>query len=337
MNAKFPLGRDQKKGGRAEARRRERQDMTLLDIAGHTQARKEMRAVRAAEHRQRETESWFKNRVARGISAPFAEIVEITPEIAALFLRGNDGNRPAKKPVVDRLVSEIVSGRWELNGETIIIAKDGCLNDGQHRCQAVIASGTPIRSMVMFGADRLSRFTTDQGIVRTTGDMASMVGIENGKVVATVASYIYSYQKKGALFNDRIGAGAKIRPARTQTLELIEAHPEIESVVKRTPTNTPGGRALGAFSRWAIERRVGTVGLASVEEFFVKLTTGENLKGGDPILVARNYLMGKDKRYYANERAQIIFYAWNDFRSGRARSSFRLNKENNAALPELRK
>jgi hypothetical protein len=285
--------------------------------------------------RQSETEAWFRNRVARSQHSVFTEIVDITPELAAIFLRKNDGNRSLKPVGMARLIDDIENEKWRLNGESIIIAKDGSLNDGQNRCHAVILVGKPIKSVVTFGVERDTRYTCDQGIVKTTGDLATMFGIENGRESATLASYIFSYKKVGAIFQR--GSAAQGRPTRTQIFEIFETHPEIESAVKRTARNCPGGRTVGAFCRWAIECRVGKSGQSYVDAFFDQLVSGANLMEGDPILVARNSLLKRDTRYYANERTQIILFAWNDYRSGRLRKAIKVSNDHLAKLPEIRK
>ena len=63
----------------------------------------------------------------------------ITPPMAALLLGNNGANRKLNKRHVDFLSDQIKSGKWQKIGQTIVIAKDGTLMDGQHRLTAIVA------------------------------------------------------------------------------------------------------------------------------------------------------------------------------------------------------
>ena len=335
---KLDFGREQKNGGRAEASRQVRHPMLFETIQEDKKVRKARVPAPVEPPSLSEKQRWFNNQVFRGRNKPFADVIEITPEIAEIFLKGNAENRPVSKTNIERLVAEINGGRWQMNGETIVIANDGSLNDGQHRCLAVIGTGCSIKSMVTFGAARESRLTTDQGIVRTVGNMANMIGIENGNTAATVAGYVWVYSHSGYITSGRSSSDAAKRPTRTQILELIDTHPEISSVVKRTPSGAPGGRSVAAFCRWAIERRAGEAGQSNVDLFFDKLTSGAGLEAGNSILVARNAILKRDARLTVNEKAFILLVAWNSFRAGRAEKKYvRTPGDPRGKLPDLRK
>src|SRR5690348_15979222 len=65
----------------------------------------------------------------------------VTPAVAEVLLSMNIGNRPLIKGWVDDLTERIRRGAWKLTGEPIIVAREGILNDGQHRLHAVVESG----------------------------------------------------------------------------------------------------------------------------------------------------------------------------------------------------
>lgn len=65
------------------------------------------------------------------------EIVNLTPDIASRMLNTNQRNRPLKNNVVKQYAAAMLRGEWKLNGETIIISRDGNLLDGQHRISAL--------------------------------------------------------------------------------------------------------------------------------------------------------------------------------------------------------
>lgn len=82
------------------------------------------------------------------------KVMDITPEIAALLLKGNANNRPLLKGYVDAYAEDMKSGEWCLNGESIKLLEleesgKHILLDGQHRLAAVVKSGVTIKSLVV--------------------------------------------------------------------------------------------------------------------------------------------------------------------------------------------
>jgi hypothetical protein len=105
---------------------------------------------------------------------PFTVKTELTPALAKLLLDSNPENRKISPWLVRQMVRDIKNGRWALNGETLIVALSEELNDGQHRCQAVIDADKSIRTMITFGVERESRFTIDTGQKKSIGDHLDM-------------------------------------------------------------------------------------------------------------------------------------------------------------------
>ncbi len=84
------------------------------------------------------------------ISAPpvVAEMELITPEVAKRLLEDHRNFRPLRTLHVTQLARAMREGRWESNGQTIVIAEDGSLLDGQHRMRAIIISSCSIWMLV---------------------------------------------------------------------------------------------------------------------------------------------------------------------------------------------
>lgn len=76
---------------------------------------------------------WFHDSVIRGRKEVFTDVVTLTPDMARLLLAANHENRVINKRAIQTYVDDIKSGRWALNGESIKVATDGSLNDGQQR------------------------------------------------------------------------------------------------------------------------------------------------------------------------------------------------------------
>ena len=59
------------------------------------------------------------------------EVVRMTPDMARAILKNNPNNRNVKRDRVSLYASDMEKGRWQLNGESIVIDADGNLKDGQ--------------------------------------------------------------------------------------------------------------------------------------------------------------------------------------------------------------
>ena len=72
------------------------------------------------------------------------KVEKITPELAREYLKKNTDNyRKLARGTVRNYAEDIKNGRWELNGETIVFAESGVLQDGQHRLAAIIQANKP--------------------------------------------------------------------------------------------------------------------------------------------------------------------------------------------------
>ena len=105
------------------------------------------------------------------------EVMEITPALAAEFLRHNKSNRPVVKNQVARLARAMQEGSFETLPAGISFDRDGNLIDGQHRLNAVIKSGCTVKMAVTRNAK--SSIYMDRGVRRTTADNLQM--FYNGK------------------------------------------------------------------------------------------------------------------------------------------------------------
>src|SRR5688572_23502672 len=120
-----------------------------------------------------------------GDGRPVSDIVGITPDIATALLEQNPENRHVSQRQVELFAEDMRHNRWKLNGEAIIIARDGQLNDGQHRLWAVIAAEKTVDMLVVYGVERDTRDTLDMGRQRTSADVLSMEGVKQSGTAAT--------------------------------------------------------------------------------------------------------------------------------------------------------
>jgi hypothetical protein len=261
-----------------------------------------------AAHKPPTDSSWFAERVARGQKEIFQEVITITPDIARRLLETNENNRPILRRTLRAMVHDILNGRWELNGESIIISKEGLLNDGQHRLEAVVEADTPIQSLVVFGVTRESRKTVDTGRSRKISDFLIMDGVSSASYAGTVAKLHYLYRTKKS---PSVGATTADIQA-----EYWAHSKHIDDAITRWThgwaTEVHAKSAVAAAH--VIIRQVADFGL--VEQFFDSLKDGARLERDDPILWCReklnNIARTRDKvMLRAEYKLEVILRYWN--------------------------
>ncbi len=76
--------------------------------------------------------------------------VTVTPQMALEMLEGNAANqRKLSAKRVNGYVTDIRTGMWLYNGESIIMTTSGRLIDGQHRLNAVVKAGVSIEVAII--------------------------------------------------------------------------------------------------------------------------------------------------------------------------------------------
>ena len=242
---------------------------------------------------------------------PQAQMVSLNPALAAVLLERNPANRKINESAVERYAYEITGGRWTFNGEPLIVSDTGELNDGQHRCAAVVKAGKPIDVILIVGVPRESRVTLDQGKMRTAADYLSMDGHANTLVLAAAANYAWQYRTYGML-----STGGRTKATKSEILSFVDDNPGLEkatALFTNKNSRLLGGVAFMTFCRFAI----GAVGRdEDVDSFFIALTEGVNLKVGHPVLYIRNRLMTLTGNRDINGKAELVFKAWNAWRKG---------------------
>lgn len=250
-------------------------------------------------------------------------VTEITVPLARVMLGQNPANRRVSDVTVEKIARDIENENYVLNGESIIVSNDGTLNDGQHRLCAVLQADKSIHSVIVFGPARQSRVTVDQGRSKMVGDYLAMEGHKDSLALAAAAGYLWQWQNKGRLVKQSIE-----RPNKGEVLAIVEECPGITRSVAVVGGNGIGGRGLLAFCHFAFTS-VSNEEIAT--KFVAALISGANLLSRDPILYARNRLMA-DRRLSPNEKAELLFRAWNAHRRGDLPKTLIINGQ---ALPKL--
>lgn len=254
---------------------------------------------------------WLESQVTKAQKDVLVQTVDLTPALARVLLSRNDGNRRISDALVTSYARDISTGGWTFNGEPIILSLDGKLNDGQHRCEAVVAADKPIKTILVIGVDRETRTTLDQGRVRSAGDFLAMNGHHTANVLGAAASLYWQYLTFGQL-----ARGSTQRPTKGEVMRCVEQHGDIAKSVsfcQRKGIGTVGGHSLISFVHFAVWKRAGRM---SADEFIKSLVDGVGLSAQNPILYCRNRLINERGKLRGNFKAELIFKAWNAQRRG---------------------
>jgi len=271
-------------------------------------------------------ETWLKEKIAASQRAPTSEVVTLTPVLAQILLERNPENRSLLGKSLNRLTRDVEGGRWELNGETVIISKDGKLNNGQHRCHAVINANRPISVVMVFGVTRSSRMTLDMGASRTVGHFLSMKGYTDYNQLAALANFVWQWETNGAI--------SQTYATKTEALAIVEKYdilPEcLQSVSKKGASAIASKTVLG-FCYYAFWQ---TVGRKMADEFMGQLIDGDALAKGSAILYCRNRLIAEKEWFKARHKIELIFKSWNAWRKNEPTARILIGGKQ---LPELEK
>lgn len=247
------------------------------------------------------------------------EWVTLTPQVAEKWLGQNHGNRNLRSAKVKAFARDMRNGDWKVTSETIGFDYNGTLIDGQHRCEAVIESGTPIRVLVVRGLDPSARQVIDTGTKRTPGDALKFAGHPHAAHATAAAARIALGREHGALRTAFSAAPPNITNA--ETVEWVTAHPEIESAVALAVKTT---KQIGiAPSPWAyVLYELQKVNPMLANEFAMSMHEWRGLEGkGDPraamLTAFRNAQLGRRRIPTVAESIYIAYRAWNAWATGR--------------------
>jgi len=257
------------------------------------------------------TVHWLNACVKRGEKETFSEVITLTPGLAGELLRRNPDNRRIRDTKVIQYAADMKAGAWKFNGEPFIISRDGLLNDGQHRANAVVEANTMIEALFVFGIDRDSRLTIDQGAARGAADYLSMEGRQNAACQASMARIIIAYERSG---------GESLSGANYVTNQEVRARVASDSKIEQSAHFAMAhNKAAKPFAPVSVIGFCHYVcsDICPVEAgtYLTQVCEGEGLRKKDPALTVRERLLTVGKSRDA--KIHVILRGWNAFRGGR--------------------
>lgn len=245
-----------------------------------------------------------------------AEVVEISPSMAAQWLKANKLNRPLNKGHVHFLAGEMDRGHWQLNGQAVVISADESVLDGQHRLEAIIESGKTIRTLVVYGITSEAFKTMDTGRNRTASDALSLHYPKAPRAIAqatgtaarwSITLYARTMQRKTRISNTEVLAHVALYPDLWRCSEILDSFP-------KDARPMPVGPCAALYHHFS--RRCSD----AAEEFMARFFTGAEIGSGDAEYILRAMLFRDAQRTTAKlplkVRMKMVIKAWNVTRRG---------------------
>lgn len=219
------------------------------------------------------------------------DIEEIGPTEAKEILEHPENkktkNRTVRPHRVDQWAKAMTNDDWELNGETIQIAKSGRLLNGQHRLAAVIKSGKKVPFLVCRNLRDDAVITIDVGSMRQVSDFLRMKGIAEGYAMAVAASINLISKFKDGKYVESRGSFSAL-----ETLQFLDKDKIVLSFLK-DPRFTQQSLYVSLMppALWVgmyyLFRKIDA---QAADEFYDKLSSGAKLGQRSPILQLRTQL-----------------------------------------------
>lgn len=230
----------------------------------------------------------------------------ITPAVAEALLARNTNNRRLSPITVGYYKSQMLQGKWRENGETLKIADDGQLLDGQHRLAAIKECGLTIKMAVARDVDPDTAVTIDTGRNRGPADHLAVWGIKTDVNILAAAAVIAKRFDKSGKYNR---SHYKIPP--WEIIEFVEKHRGLQESLGRIPQSVGKicPRAICVAMHYIFSTYIDPT---KAEIFFDRFNSGAQLKRGSPILALRNRLMemkaSRQSLSNSYNRVMVIYY-----------------------------
>lgn len=249
----------------------------------------------------------------------FAKVEFITPEIAKTLLSYSQlsgfNNRKLSKSYVLQLSEDMKSGFWRNTSQTIAIASNGAIIDGQHRLNAVVLSGIGQYFLVARNCDLNTFDKYDIGKRRSDSDIYYIKGYTKyTPIITSGAKNIFVYLYYGTLGLISSFKISKIKHAHYNNIvetyydDLFDASKLYKSInpVLVTQSNLAAFYVITKFINKELS-----------DDFMQKLKTGLNLAERDPVWALRTALLRKriDKSIELRKdiEAKYLICTWNYF------------------------
>ena len=249
------------------------------------------------------------------------EKINITPSMAAGFLKNNPMNRKLKKRIVASYAVAMKNGDWkEDSPEVISFSGGGVLIDGQHRLNAIVVAQVPVTMWVATDVPKEVFVCLNQGAKRTTADIFGIKGVSNENLTAaTIKAYLKI--KSGVVLygssnsEDKVYTEFLLNTYMKSPEYWQQIVQEGEKFYKDFMKIIPPSFICAYYAAFCDVDKV------QAKQFMERLTTGVGIVSNtDPIKLLRTHFLKQQSSYkkttpYFNN--VVFIKAWNAFREKR--------------------
>ena len=239
----------------------------------------------------------------------------ITSVRAAEMLKKNTDNRTVRNRHVATLAKDMLDGNWVMSGDTIKIAADGVVLDGQHRLLAQVKAGVTLNHIVVYGVEKEAFQFIDTGMKRSARDVFYIAGAKyTSKMPAMISRYLAL--KQGKTKQNAI----HLNITNSSLLAIYDQDPEFWTQIARQ-SNIWCDRMNKVLSPAIIGSHYAFLSDISNEDayvFFQSLCYGEDMV--TPVAALRKLLYDNKfttRKLTTDGVSYAIIVAWNHFRAKR--------------------
>jgi hypothetical protein len=248
----------------------------------------------------------------------------ITPAMAADLLERNDKNRNISERQVIYLTEEILNDRFIFNGESIIVAKNGALLDGQHRLMAVIRANKPIESILIKDVPNEAQKTIDVGMSRSSANVLSMEGVKNASAMAAGIRLIVTGLSRATKKNGGRVSSSKILEVYRKEEALLYQMLHFTITLYHTSSKViSAGQAFAYLYLFSLEDR-------QAKQFIKEIYTGNQVGLSNAAILLRNKLINDKisrKKMTGTDKKNLIITAWRKYLRGEITERLNANDE----------
>lgn len=243
-------------------------------------------------------------------------VEEITPTLAAEWLKNSHTMRDAREPHIRFLAAIMAAGKWLLTGDTIRFDVRGRLIDGGHRLTAVIRSGATIESLVVRGLSPLVCDFLDQGCkTRRLEQRLHNLEIENAAVMGALLSWLWRDA------NDNIPNPRTVSIHEGLKILKEEGEEQLSSIVKVACARNKKFSAITASIFAYLGCKLPRLSdQETADRFLDSVVDGTGLHKGDPCLTLRDQLAARKKSASGKTDGRmllpLVMMGWEDFAQG---------------------
>lgn len=251
---------------------------------------------------------------------PTATFETVTPMMAKRWLEKNTKNRSINEDNLNGIIAEMNKENFHLTGESIKIAKDDTLLDGQHRLSAIVKSGRAVKMLVVRNLDNDAFKYIDTGRPRRAADVLAIEGIKNPSKIAATVRFILNF-KKGqyvAVAHNK-GKRNKERVTNATVSEFVAKNKE--SLYDSYPYGfNKQNKLISGVTLAAFHYIFKGINDDAADDFCHKLANGADLPQTSPIYLLRAKLLHdvrSTKKMSNLERIALVCKSWNLYRTGK--------------------